>query len=116
MTKFADRFNKPTFNVDTKGFEFTSLKDLNTAHKKGEVFKLDGIFITTGKFGDAPVFINSETKSLVNIPSHMTKVSSEILTDGNAVDAINNGNVGFTIYEYTNTLQKVCYGVKFVDL
>lgn len=116
MSTFSSKFNKPTFNVDTKDFIFTNLSDLLQAHKPNEVYKVDGIFITTGKFGDSPVFINSQTKSLVNIPGHLTKTANEILRDSEAIEAINRGEVGFTIYEYTNSLNKLCYSIKFVDL
>ena len=45
----------------------------------------------------------------------MTETAREILADSEAVEAIKNGKVGYTIYEYESHGKK-CYSISFVDL
>lgn len=111
---FASKFNKTVFTVNTKGFTFTKLSDLYAANGADVVYTLDGLYISRGKLGEQPIFICEELNQLVNIPAHLTKTAKDILADPDAVQAIKDGKVGFTIYEYESHGRK-CYGVKFVD-
>lgn len=112
---FAKQFNKVTFSVDTTGFEYCKLKDLYTEKTKDKVYPLDGLFVNKSPLGLSPVFICSGLKKLVNAPSHLAETCQRILSDSDAIDAIERGKVGFTIYPYT-ARGKECYGIKFVDL
>lgn len=111
---FAKQFNKVTFSVDTTGFEYCKLAELYN-EKKPETLKLDGIFVNKSPLGFSPVAIVADKKKLVNLPSHLTETARAILADTDAVTAIENGKVGFTIYEY-EARGKQCYSIKFVDL
>ncbi len=112
---FAKQFNKVTFSVDTTGFEYCKLKDLYTEKTKDTVYHLDGLFVNKSPLGLSPCFICAELKKLVNAPAHLAETCQRILSDAEAVDAIESGKVGFTIYPYT-ARNKECFGVRFVDL
>lgn len=113
---FAKRFNKGRkFNIDTNGFEYANLEELYKNNGADFVYPLCALYINTrGMYGDAPVFATD--CCFVNIPSHMIDTARDILNDVDAIDAINNGKVGFQIYTYEQSkYNRVCYGVNFVD-
>lgn len=113
---FASKFNKGVnFEIDTKDFTFVKLSDLYAQDSK-QTIKIDGLYINKGKLETQPVFISADRKQLINIPSHLTDTAREILSDDEAVNAIKDGKVGFTIYEYSNKQGKKCYSIKFADL
>lgn len=117
MAKFANKFNKARkFDVDTSHFHYESLADLFTNNGKDKVYPLTAIYINTkSKYGNAPVFATDSY--FVNAPSHMLDTAREILADDEAIAAINNGEVGFTIYPYTaEKFNRECFGVNFVDI
>lgn len=120
MATFASKFNKVGFGFDTSNFEYIKLADIFNSNDKGGndvVHPINGIFVHASKngLGDSPVIIDAEAKKLVNLPSHMAETAREILADSEAVEAIKNGKVGYTIYEYESHGKK-CYNVSFVDL
>lgn len=112
---FAKIYNKVTFSVNTEGFDYCKLKDLYSEKTKNTVYPLDGLFVNKSPLGLSPVFICGELKKLVNAPAHLAETCQRILSDSDAIDAIERGKVGFTIYPYT-ARGKECYGVRFVDL
>lgn len=114
---FASRFNKAQFDVDVTGFTYVKLSDLynQTGDKGKKVRTINGMWVHKSQLGDSPVFIVADDKQLVNLPSFVSDTVREILADETAVDAIKNGKVGFTIYEYDSHGKK-CYNVRFVDL
>ena len=114
---FANRFNKgKKFDFNTENLEFTTLADLYKANGEKKEYTLKAIFINTkSKFGDTPVFATPDF--LVNAPMHMLDTVKEILSDGEAIDSINNNKVGFTIYPYKSERFNVdAFGIKFIDL
>ena len=104
---FASRFNKTQFDVDIQDFSYAKLSDLynSTGDKGKKVRTINGMWVHKSKLGDSPV----------NIPSFVSGTVREILADDTAVQAIKDGKVGFTIYEYDSHGKK-CYNVRFVDL
>lgn len=117
MSRFTDKFNKgKKFNIDTTGFEYITLENLYCTHGAEMIYPLTAIYINRkGIYGDAPVFATNDC--LVNIPSHMLEIAEEILSDEEAIEDINNNNIGFTIYTYhSDTYNLDCYGVNFVDM
>lgn len=112
---FAKQFNKVTFSVDTTGFEYKKLKELYTPETKETVYKLNGIFVNQSPLGFSPVAIVADSKALVNLPAHLTETARKILADSDAVQAIETGKVGFTVYEY-EARGKQCFSIKFVNL
>lgn len=115
---FAKKFNKTErlFNVDTKEFDFVSLKELLEQNGTDHVYPLRGMYINTkSQYGAQPVFITDGL--LVNVPSHLLDTAKEIMRDVEAVADINAGRAGFKIYEYTSDKYKrTSQSVEFVDL
>lgn len=110
---FASRFNKTSFGIDTTEFKYVKLVDIF----KGNidvVHNIDGLFVHHSRLGDSPVVIDVDNRLLVNLPSHTAETIREILSDSEAITAVKDGKVGYTIYEYESHGKK-CYGIKFVD-
>ena len=136
---FSKKFNKEkVFKINTDGFEYVSLEDLYRETEQrviltndeivdyvdtedvadqvqSTVFQVRGIYINTkGLYDDAPVL--ALDSAYVNLPAHLTPICKEILSDPQAVAAINAGRVGFTIYTYEKpAYKKTCYSIKWVD-
>lgn len=113
--KFAKKYNtEKLFNIDTSEFEYVSLADLYTGDET-TVFPVRGIYINTkGNYDDAPVIATDE--EYVNLPAHLTTVCKEILSDREAIRAINEWRVGFTIYKYTQKRYgRECYSIRWAD-
>lgn len=113
--KFSKIYNKTTFAIDTKDYEYKKLSKLFTENEPQKVYKLNGIYLNRGKFGMQGVLIVSDLKVLVNVPLHMTDTIQAILADVEAIEAIEQGKVGFTIYSYESK-EKECFTIRFVDL
>lgn len=120
MTKgfsFANKFNKTSFGIDTTNFPFVKLTDIYNSDKDGGsdvVHPINGMYVHKSPLGDSPVIIDSDNKRLVNLPQFTGDTIREILADTEAVEAIKDGKVGYTIYEYESHAKK-CYGITFVD-
>jgi hypothetical protein len=115
---FASKFNKDVrkFTLDTEGFEYYNLSDLYENNGADEVYPLFGFYINKkGNYGDAPVAYTDEY--FVNLPQHMLEVVKNIMTDEEGVQDINEGKVGFKIYEYMDEKHnKKCYSIRFEDI
>lgn len=112
---FAKSFNKTTFDVDVADFEYIKLAALYNADAPQTVYRVNAMWVQKSPLGDSPVFVVSELGKLVNMPQHTAATVREITANTAAVDAIKNGKVGFTVYEYESHGKK-CYNVRFVDL
>ena len=118
MKSFASKFNKTTFGIDTTNFKYTKLADIFNSNSEGgkdAVHKINGLYVHKSSLGDSPVIIDEENKRLVNLPSHTAETIREILADDEAVKTIEDGKVGYTIYDYESHGKK-CYSISFVDL
>lgn len=115
---FASKYSKstPVFNIRLNHPTYTNLADLFNEYGSGHVFGIAGIYINTkGKYGaQAIIAINEST--LVNLPSHLLEVCEEMRKDPEAVEAINNGQAGFKVYQYTSKSGNSGYSVDWVDL
>lgn len=112
---FAKSFNKTTFDIDVTDFEYVKLSALYNAAAPQTVYKVNAMWVTKSPLGDSPVFVCAELGKLVNMPQHTAAMVREIVSNTEAVEAIKNGKVGFTVYEYESHGKK-CYNVRFVDL
>lgn len=111
----AKKYNsQKIFTVDTENFEYKSLEDLFIDEET--VYVVKGVYINKkGNFGEESVLALDD--SYVNIPSHLVETCKEMIDDRRAVDAINAGEVGFTIYKYyQKRYNKDCYSIKWVDI
>lgn len=112
---FAKTFNKVNFSVDITDFEYIKLAALYNAETPNTTYRLNGLWINKSPLGENPVLIVAELGKLVNAPQHLTTTAREILNNKDAVAAIENGNVGFAVYEYESHNRK-CYSIRFCDL
>lgn len=113
----ASRFNRgKKFDFEIpKNFEYRSLHDLFNDNGENFVYKVNAIYINKkSKYGESPVIVTDN--ELVNLPKHLTDLAKEIIADKEAVEQINNGEFGFTIYTYeTQNRKDLCYSVNFID-
>ena len=115
---FASKYSKasPVFNVRLNKPAYTSLPDLFAEYGKEHVFAIAAIYINTkGKYGPQPVVAINES-TLVNLPSHLLEECEEMRKDQEAVDAINNGQAGFKVYQYTSKNGNSGFSVNWVDI
>ena len=115
---FTKRFNTPTasftFEMEGKDLPFCDLRSLAEANGVDAVYQLQMIYINKGgKFGDAPCLVTSH--NIINAPSHMLANCKEILLDQASVTMINDGYVGFKLYEYVNKFGTQ-YAIEWVDI
>lgn len=115
MFSFSNTFNKASFGIDTKDYEYIKLSEVAKASSPDEIHPINGLYVHGSALGDSPVIIDVQTKKLVNIPKHMGETFREILANQEAVQAIKDGKVGYTIYTYESHA-KTCYGINFVDI
>lgn len=109
--KFSKLYNKTVFNINTKDFAFKKLSELDPQ----KTYKIDGLYINRGKFGEQGVLICTEQKYLVNCPLHLTETLKLILSDVEAIETIEKGKVGFTLKSYEKNGKKF-FSIIFVDL
>lgn len=101
MSSFANKFNNGVkFDYQTPdGLGYASLKDLYDTNGDSKVYTVHALYINTkGKYGEQPLAVTDEAQ--VNMPSHLVGVVKDIRADEEAVNAINAGKFGFTIYPY----------------
>lgn len=123
---FANQYNRNRlFDIDTEGLEYHDLSEIFS--NEDEVFTVEAIYINTKGLHIHPCVVASTPRvstaqpyfrGYVNLPAHMTDICENILSDTNAVAAINAGNVGFTIYRYYAEKydNKECYSIRWVDI
>lgn len=116
---FANRYNRNRlFDIDTEGLEYHNLADI--FGNEDEVFTVEAVYINTKGMHIHPCVVASTAhfRGYVNLPAHMTDICEDILSDTNAVAAINAGHVGFTIYRYyaENYDNKECYSIRWIDI
>lgn len=115
MFSFSNKFNKASFGINTKDYEYIKLAEVAKNSSQDEIHPINGLYVHGSAMGDSPVVIDVKAKKLVNIPNHMGETFREILADAEAVQAIKDGKVGYTIYTYESHA-KTCYGINFVDI
>lgn len=114
---FANKYNRGTkFDIDTAGFQYVSLKNLQDPEDLGKVFRIRGFYINRkSRFGDSPVAILDDC--FVNLPAHLTADVADMLQDPDTVQDIKDGKCGFTIEEYDDkNYNRHCYSVRWCDL
>ena len=87
------------FPEKDRGFKKLTELELNTK------YTILAIFINTkGKLGDQGILITDDHQ--VNMPLHLTDLAKELRQDEEVIEAINNRELAFDIYEYTNDFGK----------
>lgn len=113
------KFNKNVVFFSFKpseDFQYLKLEDLYLLEGKDKVYKVNGLYINeTSLFGKSPLGVLDDC--FVNLPKHLIEVIEMMLQDDEVIQAINEGKVGFKIYEYTNRkYNKKCYSIEWVDI
>ena len=105
-------FEKIEWNVNTKDFTFKKLSDFyNQGIKVIQVF---GFFFTKSEnYGLQPIAITKDC--LVNLPKHKTETISDMLKNGDCVNAIKNGECSLKLREYKSNYNKICYDFDFIN-
>lgn len=103
------------FNETTDGKEFTSLENIYAENGR-EPVEVRGFFVNKkAKYGEQAIAILVD--ALVSLPKHLLSKVKAIIDDDAMVEAINEGKAGISVYEYySETYDKTCYGVNFVDM
>ena len=111
---FAARFNRaPKFKVDTSNFEYYDLEDLFS--EDGYIWPVLGLYFN--KKSQFQHHYSAATDSCyINLPSHLNEACESILNDPNGIRIINEGHLGFKIYQYSNRRGGPFYSVEWVDL
>ena len=111
--KAPNRNNKQFKQIDWEidmPTEWVKLSDMwkNKPDAKAK-YQVCGLFISKDRgYGKSPVIITK--KHLVSLPQHLLDEVKEILDSDDNVEAIKNGEVTFSIYEYKSH-GKYCYSV-----
>lgn len=89
------------FNFEEKERPFKKVAEL----KENTKYTILAVFINTkGKLGDQGIFITDEFQ--VNLPMHLTDLARDLRQDEEVIEAINNRELAFEIYQYTNDFGK----------
>lgn len=99
MSFTITKFNKGSKFTATpeKGVEYAYIK----LDKVEKADKVKALYVNDSKYGEQAVaFMGSY---FVNLPLHMTSVVKDILSDEDAIDAINSGKVGLVRKVYTSS-------------
>lgn len=100
MTNIKNLINKhqtvvAQFDFEEKQRDFMKLADL----KENTKYTILAVFINTkGKFGDQGLFVTDDFQ--VNLPPHLLDLAKDLRQDDEIIDAINNRQLAFEIYEY----------------
>lgn len=111
-----NKYNKkPLFNYDSeKEREYTKLETLHQQHGEDKKYQLQALFINTkSRYGNAPVLVTD--RYMINAPQHLLETTQEMMKDIEFINMVNNGNVGFTIYEYKGK-NGSGYSVEWIEL
>lgn len=110
-SKWNKNNSKFTFKTPAD-FVYQSLTNLYTKNGADAIYLVKALFINRkSQYGDAPVIVTDH--ELVNAPKHMLETVEQMIADDETVEAINNNEVAFRIYEYSNT-NGVFRGLEFV--
>ena len=115
---FASKYSKasPKFNVRITKPKYTNLADLYKDYGTGYTFPIAGVYVNSkGKYGPQGIIAIDES-ILVNLPAHLLEDIEEMRKDPEAVEAINNGQAGFKVYQYSTKSGNTGYSVTWVDL
>ena len=116
ITRFNKNGNNPYFIYDReKSRPYTNLETLYKKYGKDKVYKVLGLYVNEGKFGEQGTAVLDDVQ--VNLPKHLVPVIKEIRADEQLVLDINAGKVGFKIYPYISKKYNVkAYSIRWVEL
>lgn len=112
FSKF-NQVRKSTFDLpNSKDYRFIEKND----NLDGAVYRLDGCYIATSKFGKQSVFFCSNSTEKVRVSLSNCETVEKIIADAEMVEAIKKGQVSIEFNCYTSTkYNKKCWGCTFAD-
>lgn len=114
----ASKYNKGNkFDFRTpESFQFTTLETLYKVNGADKVYTIKALYINRkSQYGDHPVIVTDA--ELVDCPKHLLDTVENMINDDEAVEAINSGKVGFSVYTYKDKKHnKTCYSVNWEDI
>jgi len=114
ITRFNESIAYFTYDKE-KSRPYTNLETLYKEHGKDKVYKVLGLYINEGKFGEQGSAVLEDVQ--VNLPKHLNNVVKEIRSDEKLISDINAGLVGFSIYEYIPKNYNIkAYSIRWVDI
>jgi len=123
MAFSAKKFNKQDLFEfkPPAGYEYKKLyeaveiyKGLNPDSTDAPCFMVRALYINKkSKFGESPTIATNGF--YINLPKHQLDTVKEIMSDEEAIDAINRGAVGIEIYDYVKE-GKTYQSVRWVDI
>ena len=122
MTSFGNKYGRKsvTWKVSTAGRKYFKLEDLAAQYAPDKRYIIDCMFINTkSQYGDAPVVGVAEVKEpyMVNLPKHLLNEVRDMISDVEAIEAIQLGRAGFTIRIYNpKGSNRNCYTVDWCDI
>lgn len=119
-------FNKErlfTFDCNKIAGNYTNLEQLYKEYGEEHEYQIKGVYISTSSQFDPEAPIIALADTYVNLPQHQLSDIKSMISDKNAVAAINNGVAGFTIREYERSVKvgkkmstKTCYSAEWCDV
>ena len=108
--------NVATFSFrPEKEFEYCTLEELYKTNGKDKVYQVNALYLNDSLYGKQGLAVTND--EYVNLPSHLNDAVKQIRDNEQLVVDINNGLVGFKIYEYKNKkYNKFAYSVEWVEL
>ena len=114
ITSFNATIAYFTYDKEKKR-EYVKLEDLFKEYGKDKQYKVLGLYINESKFGEQGSAVLDDVQ--VNLPKHLVPVIKEICSNEKLVEDINEGKVGFEIYEYMPTNYNItAYAIRWVDI
>lgn len=114
----AKRFNKGRLFKYTipEGHPYISLCDMYNNNGEDHIYIVRMLYINKkSRYGDEGVVVIDD--GIVNLPNHLAETIKEIMSDEEAVDAINEGKLGFQIYTYIpRNREETCFSIEWVDI
>lgn len=114
---FFDKYNgSKRFEYEMTGKPvFKKLSDLYHEKGKGFVFPVRSVYINKkSKYGDSPVLVSDDFS--VGLPTHLLSKVEDLLLQEAFYDMVNNGKVGFTVYEFESpTYHSKGYSINWVE-
>lgn len=114
ITDYNESIAYFTYDKEKKR-EYHNLKDLYQENGADKVYKVLGLFVNENKFGEQGSAVLDDIQ--VNLPKHLVPSIKEIRGNESLINDINDGKVGFQIYEYKpRNYDKIAYSVRWVEI
>lgn len=120
---FASKYNKGSrFNYRfSKKEEYITLREAVTKYGIDTTYTIHSMYLNSkGMYGTHPVIVASANGMKVDIkcfdiPKHMTKTISDMISDIDVINSVNDGLAGFRIVSYLDRNNIERYSIEFID-